>query len=64
MTQLNTTWTTSVTSVIKPLPETTMKIPTLDSGKPSVHNRKSGSSSCLVMSYFPSCYYGLHVDSV
>lgn len=58
MRQLNKKW-TLVINVIKPESEITMKILSLDSGKPSVHNRTSGLSGCSVMACFPSCDDGL-----
>lgn len=59
MRQLNKPQTTSVINIIKPLSKTIMKMLTLDSRKPSVHNRISGSFGCLVMSLFSICCYGL-----
>lgn len=51
MRQLNKTWAILLTNVITLLSETIIKILTLNSRKPSVQNRVSGSSGCPVMSY-------------
>lgn len=60
MRQLNKTWAILLTNVITLLSETIIKILTLNSRKPSVQNRVSGSSGCPVMSYL---LCGLQVDS-